>query len=57
VFHVWGIGGVGKSTLTDKLREQHATQADFAAVSFGMTEGIDDPIALMVELYSSRHFV
>ncbi len=51
VFHVWGIGGVGKSTLTRRAQETYQGKANFAAVSFGLTEGIDEPIPLMATLY------
>ncbi|MGP1374290.1 MAG: hypothetical protein ACTS3T_15775, partial [Almyronema sp.] len=51
VFHVWGIGGVGKSTLTRKAHEAHEKTAKVASVSFGLTEGIDEPILLMAKLY------
>ncbi|MEM9164619.1 MAG: hypothetical protein AAGC54_16330, partial [Cyanobacteria bacterium P01_F01_bin.4] len=44
VFHPWGMGGVGKSTLTRKLVEQHRDGAQVSEVSFGLTEGIDEPI-------------
>ena len=52
VFHVWGIGGVGKSTLTRKVQETYQGKAKIAAVSFGLTEGIDEPIPLMAKLYA-----
>jgi tetratricopeptide (TPR) repeat protein len=52
VFHVYGIGGVGKSTLTRKAGEAHKQRSGrSASVSFGATEGIDDPIRLMKTLY------
>ena len=51
VFQVWGIGGVGKSTLTRKVQEIYADTAHLAAVAFGLTEGIDEPIPLMAKLY------
>ncbi|MEO1148025.1 MAG: tetratricopeptide repeat protein, partial [Cyanobacteria bacterium J06638_22] len=52
VFHVYGIGGVGKSTLARKAKEAHEKRSGrTAAVSFGVTEGIDDPIRLMKTLY------
>ncbi|WP_348248191.1 tetratricopeptide repeat protein [Leptolyngbya sp. GB1-A1] len=51
VFHIWGVGGVGKTTLTRKLKEAHREKAFTAEVSFGLTEGIDDPIGLMTRLY------
>ncbi|NET60552.1 MAG: hypothetical protein F6K47_31775 [Symploca sp. SIO2E6] len=37
LFQVWGIGGVGKSTLLRKLQEIHQQQVDLAEVSFGFT--------------------
>ncbi|MEO0533154.1 MAG: hypothetical protein AAF215_04735 [Cyanobacteria bacterium P01_A01_bin.123] len=43
VFHVWGIGEVGKSTLTRKVKAAHQDTAKIAEVSFGLTEGIDEP--------------
>jgi hypothetical protein len=51
VFHVWGIGGVGKSTLTRKVKEIHGDTVTVAEVSFGLTEGIEEPIPLMARLY------
>ncbi|HEY9647667.1 MAG TPA: hypothetical protein V6C88_14925, partial [Chroococcidiopsis sp.] len=52
VFHAWGIGGVGKSTLTRNVSDRHRGSAHIATVSFGLTENVDDPLALMVNLYS-----
>jgi len=51
VFNAWGIGGVGKSTLTRKTQESHAGTTQIATVSFGLTEGIDEPMPLMAKLY------
>ena len=51
IFHVWGVGGVGKSTLTNKLAEDHAQQADFLKISFGETEQIGNPIEVMKRFY------
>ena len=51
IFHVWGVGGVGKSTLTNKLAEDHAQQADFLRISFGETEQIGNPIEVMKKFY------
>ena len=47
VFLVWGIGGVGKTTLTHKLAEDRQYLADFSMVSFGRTAGIGNSIKLM----------
>jgi hypothetical protein len=51
LFNVYGFGGVGKTTLTKKLKETHQQQADFAGVSFGITPDIETPIKLMTKLY------
>jgi len=51
VFHIWGMGGVGKSTLTRKVRETHQEKAKIAEVLFGLTEKVDEPLALMKKLY------
>ena len=55
VFHLWGIGGVGKSTL---LRQVVATFPQAAMplvnqlpIAFGTTEGIDHPADLMKKLH------
>jgi tetratricopeptide (TPR) repeat protein len=52
MFYIWGIGGVGKSTLKRRLRETYCQQADFTEVSFGLTEGINTPIELMAKLHA-----
>ncbi|MDJ0582182.1 tetratricopeptide repeat protein [Crocosphaera sp.] len=52
VFLVWGIGGVGKTTLTQKLAEYQQYLADFSMVSFGITAGIGNSIKLMNVLYN-----
>ncbi|WP_225902937.1 tetratricopeptide repeat protein [Pseudanabaena yagii] len=52
MFYIWGIGGVGKSTLKRRLVDTHCQQADFTEVSFGLTEGINTPIELMAKLHS-----
>ncbi|MBW4471801.1 MAG: tetratricopeptide repeat protein [Stenomitos rutilans HA7619-LM2] len=51
VFYAYGIGGVGKSTLLDKLRETYANDAKFARAFFGSTSKVDSPLALMEHLY------
>ena len=51
IFHVWGVGGVGKSTLTNKLAKDHAQQADFLRISFGETEQVGNPIEVMKRFY------
>ncbi|MEO0828435.1 MAG: hypothetical protein AAFY67_22815, partial [Cyanobacteria bacterium J06642_9] len=55
VFHVWGIGGVGKSTLLKKLVEDRPNFAiplnNKNLIAFGQTEGINTPVALMRKLH------
>jgi tetratricopeptide (TPR) repeat protein len=51
IFHILGVGGVGKSTLTNKLAKDHAQQADFLRISFGETEQIGNPIEVMKKFY------
>lgn len=51
LFYVCGIGGIGKSTLLDKLQEDYRQDAVFAKVFFGTTSKIDGPLALMERLY------
>jgi tetratricopeptide (TPR) repeat protein len=52
VFHVWGIGGVGKTTLTGKLKENYSKKADFVEISFGMTPDVDNPLKIMDKFYN-----
>lgn len=51
LFYACGIGGIGKSTLLEKLRETYAKEAQFARAFFGPTSKIDSPLALMEHLY------
>ncbi|MBE9181538.1 tetratricopeptide repeat protein [Oculatella sp. LEGE 06141] len=51
VFYAYGIGGIGKSTLLEKLRQTYAEEATFAKAFFGPTSKIDSPLALMEHLY------
>jgi tetratricopeptide (TPR) repeat protein len=50
LFHVWGVGGVGKTTVLRKARERLAGRVIAADVSFGTTNGIEEPIGLMEAL-------
>ncbi len=50
VLHVWGVGGVGKSTLSGRAVESNP-QAASAYVEFGRTEGATDPIGVMKALH------
>jgi tetratricopeptide (TPR) repeat protein len=55
LFHVYGFGGVGKTTLTKQLKEAYEQKADIAEVSFrltsGLTRDIETPLKLMAKLY------
>ncbi len=50
LFNVWGIGGVGKTRLLDRLQEQHP-DLSFTRVYFGSTPDIATPLKLMANLY------
>ncbi len=50
VLHVWGVGGVGKSTLSRRAAEANPLAAA-ACVEFGRTEKADDPIGVMWALH------
>ena len=51
LFNIWGIGGVGKTTLLHRLTEQNPN-ISFARVYFGSTPDIGTPFKLMANLYS-----
>ena len=53
VFHVYGMGGVGKSTLLQDLAQQHAEQASFATLAFDLSLGVESPLELMATLYDT----
>jgi tetratricopeptide (TPR) repeat protein len=50
LFQVWGVGGVGKTTVLRKARERLAGRVVAADVSFGTTDKVDEPIGLMEAL-------
>jgi hypothetical protein len=52
LFNVWGIGGVGKTTLLNKLEKHPEIKFAFARVYFGKTPDIGTPLKLMANLYS-----
>ncbi len=56
VFHVWGIGGIGKSTLLGKVIEEFPNAAyplvGDQPIKFGQTEEIENPANLMRKLHS-----
>jgi GTPase SAR1 family protein len=55
VFHIWGIGGVGKSTLLRQIAKDLSDTAlplvGQMPISFGDTEGIEESIALMCKFH------
>ncbi len=52
LFHVYGIGGIGKSTLLDKVQETHQQQGHIAKFNFsGKIPANETPLKVMVELY------
>ncbi|BAZ30843.1 hypothetical protein NIES4074_33100 [Cylindrospermum sp. NIES-4074] len=52
LFHVYGIGGIGKSTLLDTLAETHSQQAHIAKFDFtGKTLSNETPLKVMNKLY------
>jgi hypothetical protein len=55
VFHVWGIGGVGKTTLAHKIKEQHP-EAVIIPVSFGSTLGVETILKLMKYIHNQLKY-
>ncbi len=51
VFNIYGIGGVGKTTLLGRLKEANAEKVDFLEVCFAKTSGIESPLKLMRKLH------
>jgi tetratricopeptide (TPR) repeat protein len=52
LFHVYGIGGIGKSTLLDKVQETHQQQGHIAKFDFsGKIPANETPLKVMVKLY------
>ncbi|MEL7332903.1 MAG: hypothetical protein AAFN12_11675, partial [Cyanobacteria bacterium J06560_2] len=50
--HVYGIGGVGKSTLLQYVRDTYAKDVLFVTATFDSSTLIDGPLSLMDHLYS-----
>ena len=51
LFNIYGIGGVGKTTLLGRLQEAHASEVDFLRVCFTKTPDIETPLKLMRKLH------
>ncbi|MBW4658915.1 MAG: tetratricopeptide repeat protein [Drouetiella hepatica Uher 2000/2452] len=51
LFNIYGIGGVGKTTLLGRLQEAHAGEVDFLDVCFAKTADIEMPLKLMRRLH------
>ena len=55
LFNIYGIGGVGKTTLLGRLKEAHADTADFLEVCFKKNDGIETPLKKPLELMRKLH--
>ncbi|NET59355.1 MAG: tetratricopeptide repeat protein [Symploca sp. SIO2E6] len=51
LFNIYGIGGVGKTTLLGRLQQAHAGEVDFLGVCFTKTPDIETPLKLMRHLH------
>ena len=51
LFNLYGIGGVGKTTLLGRLQNTHAGDVDFLEVCFAKTGNIETPLKLMRTLH------
>ncbi|NER52542.1 MAG: hypothetical protein F6J92_39075, partial [Symploca sp. SIO1A3] len=51
LFNIYGIGGVGKTTLLGRLQQAHAGKVDFLKVCFATTRDINTPLKLMRNLH------
>ena len=51
LFNIYGIGGVGKTTLLGRLQDAHTSEVDFLGVCFAKTAGIETPLKLMRKLH------
>lgn len=51
LFNIYGIGGVGKTTLLGRLKEANIDEVDFLEVCFTKTAGIETPLKLMRKLH------
>jgi tetratricopeptide (TPR) repeat protein len=57
LFNIYGIGGVGKTTLLKRLQEAQADKVDCLEVCFAKTPGIETPLKLMRKLHQqAREF-
>lgn len=51
LFNIYGIGGVGKTTLLGRLKEMYTNKVDFLEVCFSKTSGIETPLKLMRRIH------
>ncbi|NER21674.1 MAG: tetratricopeptide repeat protein [Symploca sp. SIO1C2] len=51
LFNIYGIGGVGKTTLLGRLQQAHMEEVDFLEVCFAKTSNIETPLKLMGKLH------
>jgi len=52
LYHVYGIGGIGKSTLLQNIRDIYKEDVLLAEATFDVSSLIDEPLSLMNHLYS-----
>ena len=51
LFNIYGIGGVGKTTLKNRLQEAQVGKVDFLEICFAKTAGVETPLKLMRKLH------
>jgi len=51
LFNIWGTGGVGKTTLLERLKDAHAGQVDFLEICVAKTPDIETPLKLMRKVH------
>ena len=47
IFHIYGLGGVGKTTITRRIQKDFSSQGKFLSISFGLTDKISNPLEVM----------
>ncbi|WP_204105525.1 MULTISPECIES: tetratricopeptide repeat protein [Spirulina sp. CCY15215] len=52
LFNIFGIGGVGKTTLLGRLQKAHVGKVDFLEVCFAKTAHVETPLKLMRHLHA-----
>lgn len=52
LFNIWGMAGVGKTTLLERIEIDYERQANSISITFGVTEGIDTILNFMAKIYA-----